>query len=83
MSTNTNDAKELIDSLTPTEKKILERVARGHITKDIAKELCISARTVQAHLNSIYLKLLGDAALRTVHPRITIARIYFDSLVGS
>jgi DNA-binding NarL/FixJ family response regulator len=52
-------AKELpaLDSLTPTELKVLKLVAEIKTTKEIADVLCISPRTVEHHRTSIAAKL--------------------------
>lgn len=53
-----------VDSpLTPREEEILQLIADGSSTTDVAKELFISAKTVKNHLASIYAKL--DARDRT------------------
>jgi non-specific serine/threonine protein kinase len=45
------------NSLTPREMQVLRLVAAGLSDAHIAKELVVSARTVNAHLGSIYSKL--------------------------
>jgi NarL family two-component system response regulator YdfI len=47
--------------LTERELQILQAVARGERSKEIAFELGISERTVKAHLSSIYSKLGVDS----------------------
>ena len=47
-----------IASLTPRERDIVSRVAQGHGTNRIAREMFISEKTVRNHLASIYAKLL-------------------------
>jgi len=49
--------------LTPREEEILQLVANGRSTTEVARELFISAKTVKNHLGSIYAKL--DASDRT------------------
>ncbi|HEX9596714.1 MAG TPA: tetratricopeptide repeat protein, partial [Anaerolineales bacterium] len=44
-------------SLTPREREVLRLVARGMTDIQVAEELVISPRTVNAHLTSIYSKL--------------------------
>lgn len=44
-------------ALTPREKDILQQVARGLTSRQIAEELCISPRTVEAHRQKIMEKL--------------------------
>jgi NarL family two-component system response regulator LiaR len=43
--------------LTEREMEVLRLVAKGMANKDIANGLCLSVRTVQAHLGSIFHKL--------------------------
>ena len=46
-----------LDALTPTERKILQLVAGGHSSKEIAEQLCVHYRTVENHRVSIAQKL--------------------------
>jgi two-component system, NarL family, response regulator YdfI len=48
-------------SLTEREQEVLEAVARGERSKEIASHLGISERTVKAHLASIYSKFGVDS----------------------
>ena len=48
-------------NLTEREQEVLEAVARGERSKEIAVQLGISERTVKAHLASIYNKLGVDS----------------------
>jgi NarL family two-component system response regulator YdfI len=52
--------------LTEREREILQRVARGERSKEIAAHLGISIRTVGAHLASIYSKLGVDSRAAAV-----------------
>ena len=47
----------LIEDLTDREREVLNQLAMGSTNKDIAQELMISVRTVEAHLRSVYAKL--------------------------
>ena len=58
-ATKVNTA-ELVN-LTGREQEVLEAVARGERSKEIAAQLGISERTVKAHLASIYNKLGVDS----------------------
>jgi NarL family two-component system response regulator YdfI len=55
-----NKAHEVIN-LTDRELEVLEAVARGERSKEVASRLGISERTVKAHLASIYNKLGVDS----------------------
>lgn len=64
----TNVEHVVHDDLSPREKEVLSKLARGLSDRDIAQELFISVRTVQTHLSHIYKKL-------GVHSRIEAALI--------
>lgn len=57
--------KPELDSLTPTERRILKLIAEDKTSKEIGSELFISHRTVHAHRANIStkLKLSGNLAL--------------------
>lgn len=50
-------SRQELDALTLRETEILERIAHGLQTKEIASELGISERTIGSHLRNIYEKL--------------------------
>ena len=50
-------ARQELDTLTPRETEILDHIARGLDTKEIADQLGISDRTIGSHLRKIYEKL--------------------------
>jgi DNA-binding NarL/FixJ family response regulator len=52
-----NVPDEVESPLTKREREILQHVADGYSTTEIARELFISAKTVKNHLASIYAKL--------------------------
>jgi len=52
---------KLITALTEREREVLNAVARGERSKEVASHLGISERTVKAHLASIYEKLGVDS----------------------
>jgi DNA-binding CsgD family transcriptional regulator len=45
------------DGLTPTEQRVAELVAEGRSNKEVAAELFVSVRTVEANLTRVYAKL--------------------------
>jgi DNA-binding NarL/FixJ family response regulator len=51
-----------IDALNEREREVLSHMAEGRSNLGIAKELFLSARTVEAHVTSIFLKLGLDQA---------------------
>jgi DNA-binding NarL/FixJ family response regulator len=46
-----------LSDLTPRELEILQLVLTGKTNKAIAREICISERTVEFHLDHIYTKI--------------------------
>lgn len=58
---------EPFDALTGRELQVLRLVARGSATKEVAAELGISRRSVDAHLRGIYRKLDATNRLQAVN----------------
>lgn len=65
-------AGEAAEALTPREREVLEWVAAGKTSRDIASILGASARTIEKHLERIYEKLGVEnrtaAAMRALKP---------------
>jgi len=57
----------LLQSLTPREREVLERVVAGKMNKQIAAELFIDERTVKFHRTNITTKLRVDSVAELVH----------------
>jgi two-component system, NarL family, response regulator LiaR len=55
-----------VESLTDREHEVLSLAAQGLRNKDIAKQLFVSVRTVEAHLTSILSKLQVDSRIEAV-----------------
>lgn len=52
-----------IDSLTPSERRVVRLAAAGRTNREISETLFLSTRTVEAHLRNVYFKL-GVASRR-------------------
>jgi DNA-binding NarL/FixJ family response regulator len=50
-------ADQELDQLTPREREVLRLIARGYMYKEIALQLGISAKTVEAHVSAVLRKL--------------------------
>jgi DNA-binding NarL/FixJ family response regulator len=46
-----------LDQLTPREQEVLRLIARGYLYKEVAHQLGISAKTVEAHVTAVLRKL--------------------------
>ena len=46
-----------LDRLSPREREVMQHLARGYAYKEIARELHISARTVESHASAVLRKL--------------------------
>jgi DNA-binding NarL/FixJ family response regulator len=46
-----------LDLLTPREREVLQHIARGYMYKEIAAQLDISPKTVEAHVSAVLRKL--------------------------
>ena len=57
--------------LTAREREIAELVAAGRTNREVAEQLVLSARTIEAHLRNIYGKL-------GVRSRVELARAVAD-----
>jgi NarL family two-component system response regulator LiaR len=54
------------EGLTDREMEVLKLAARGLSNKDIAQELSLSPRTIQAHLGNIFSKLMVGSRTEAV-----------------
>jgi FixJ family two-component response regulator len=67
-----NEAKGLVEKLTPREKEVLEMISRGWSTKEIASALSLSPRTIETHRAHIAEKI-GTTSVAEM------ARIVFEA----
>jgi DNA-binding CsgD family transcriptional regulator/tetratricopeptide (TPR) repeat protein len=68
----TPSAPSVLDGLTPAERQVADRVAHGLTSRQIAEELFVSPRTIDAHLTHIYRKL-------DINTRARLAALVVDS----
>jgi DNA-binding NarL/FixJ family response regulator len=67
-----------LDSLSPREREVLSLVAQGHSNGAIAAILCLSERTVMAHMRSVFTKL-GLIDDGTTHRRVLAVVSYLET----
>lgn len=63
-----NDEAALLQTLTPRERQILDQLAHGLSSKEIARQLGISPATVDVHRN----RILGKLNLRTTPQAVSL-----------
>jgi two-component system, NarL family, response regulator LiaR len=73
------EGKSDID-LSEREKEVLKLAAKGLNNKDIADALCISIRTVQGHINSIFRKLGVGSRTEAVFQSVKRGWLSFEDL---
>jgi NarL family two-component system response regulator LiaR len=66
--------------LSDREKEVLQLAAKGMNNKDIADKLCISIRTVQGHINSIFHKLGVGSRTEAIFQSVKRGWLSFDDL---
>jgi NarL family two-component system response regulator LiaR len=66
--------------LSDREKEVLKMAARGMSNKDIADNLCISIRTVQGHINSIFHKLGVGSRTEAIFQSVKRGWLSFEDL---
>jgi FixJ family two-component response regulator len=60
-STNQEEIKDRLSSLTKREKQVLDRVVEGYSNKEIAHELTLSVKTVETHRSNLMSKMQADS----------------------
>ena len=76
------DAQARVDTLTPREFEVLQRILGGAINKEIAKDFSISEKTVKAHRAKVMAKMAastpaelgGICASLNITPKITASQ---------
>ena len=69
-----------LKQLTTRELEILSLLAQGYTNSAIAGTLFIDIKTVEHHLNSMYSKLKSDPDYITKHLRVSVARLYLETM---
>ncbi|MCY1119479.1 response regulator transcription factor [Bacillus safensis] len=72
-----NHLKKEINMLTEKEMLVLQAVARGFRSKEIAFDMGISERTVKAHLTNIYQKLEVTSRAEAIKAAVELGMIHF------
>jgi FixJ family two-component response regulator len=62
-----NEARRLLDLLTPREFEVMQLVIAGMMNKQVAGELNISEKTVKAHRGKLMQKLAVTSVIELVH----------------
>jgi DNA-binding NarL/FixJ family response regulator len=77
LATRSRDRAGELDRLTPREREVLGAMAQGHTNTVIAKQLYLSVRAVEKHINSIFSKL-GLSGDQEAHPRVRAVLLYLS-----
>ena len=75
------EAVERIERLTARERQVLERIVAGRLNKQIADDLSISIKTVEAHRSNIMEKLLARSMADLM--RVAIQAGFTDTRLAS
>lgn len=78
-SVKSREGKSEIE-LSEREKEVLKLAAKGLNNKDISESLCISIRTVQGHINSIFHKLGVGSRTEAIFLSVKKGWLSFDEL---
>ncbi|MBU5436460.1 response regulator transcription factor [Tissierella sp. MSJ-40] len=65
----------LLEELTDSEKKVLQKLCSGYKRKDIANMLYISERTVSNHIQCIFNKLKVNSAIEAITKGIQLGYV--------
>lgn len=72
-SSSADAIAERLEGLTNREREVLDQVLAGSTSKEIARELSISPRTVEAHRKN-FLRKLGTGSVRELIARVTAGK---------
>jgi DNA-binding NarL/FixJ family response regulator len=71
-------ATSALDSLTPKEREVLEQMAQGKTNAATAEALYMSERSVERHINSIFVKL-GLSEEKDTHRRVKAVLTFLEA----
>ena len=71
-----------LKQLTARELEVLSLLSQGYTNSAIAEALYIDIKTVEHHLNSIYSKLRADSDFDDRHLRVSVMRLYLETMGG-
>jgi DNA-binding NarL/FixJ family response regulator len=77
LQARSHDRTGELGRLTPREREVLAAMAQGHTNAVIAKELFLSVRAVEKHINSIFSKL-GLTGDQDAHPRVRAVLLFLS-----
>jgi DNA-binding NarL/FixJ family response regulator len=66
------DALSGVESLTPSERRVVDLATAGHTNRDIAQELYVTPKTVEVHLSNAYRKL-GISSRRELERALAVS----------
>jgi len=75
------EEKKVVEPLTAREKEMLRLVAAGMSNKEIADKLCLSVRTVKAHLSNIFNKMNVASRSEALVMALRLGIIRLDDVV--
>jgi FixJ family two-component response regulator len=67
-----SEVQGLLDSLTPRERQVMDRVVAGYANREIAVELEISEKTVEVHRHKVMLKMEADSLAELVRKNVVL-----------
>ena len=79
----TEDSKGVVEPLTPREIEVARLIVQGYTSREIANELCISARTVEFHRANLMSKLHLRSRVELMryietHGLLTSSKLHLD-----